>query len=109
MQFYRPLIMALIGLMLIGRLSLAEKPRTADDAVAEGNAMLTAKKYDAAIVAYTEAIQLDPKNAVAYAERGLAFLAKDKFPAPSPIARKPFGYNQMPARHIAFAALLTIV
>jgi tetratricopeptide (TPR) repeat protein len=41
----------------------------ADDLVNRGNAHADKKEYDRAIAAFTEAIQLDPRNAYAYNSR----------------------------------------
>ena len=50
----------------------------ADKAAAEklkaaGNAHMSAKKYDEAVKAYTDAIALDPTNAVFYSNRAAAY------------------------------------
>ena len=43
---------------------------------ATGNAQMSAKKYDDAIAAYTDAIALDPTNAVYYSNRAAAHTSK---------------------------------
>ena len=52
------------------------KCRSAKEAYEKGKACLDKKDYDAAIVAFTEAIRLDPKYAVAYYDRGTAYNGK---------------------------------
>lgn len=52
--------------------NLAETPTTADGLVEQGNMLLEAARYDEAIDRFTKAIALDPKNALAFADRGLA-------------------------------------
>ena len=54
---------------------------TADKAAAEklkatGNAQMSSKKYDDAIKSYTQAIALDPTNAVYYSNRAAAYSSK---------------------------------
>ncbi|RPD81654.1 TPR-like protein [Lentinus tigrinus ALCF2SS1-7] len=56
-------------------------PSAADKAAAEklkatGNAHMSAKKYDEAIRSYTQAIALDPTNAVYYSNRAAAYSSK---------------------------------
>lgn len=50
--------------------------KTAAQYKEEGNAALSAKKYDEAIAAYTEAISLDPKEHTYYSNRSAAYLSK---------------------------------
>ena len=56
-------------------------PSAADKAAAEklkatGNAQMSSKKYDDAIKSYTQAIALDPTNAVYYSNRAAAYSSK---------------------------------
>ena len=58
-------------------------PSAADKAAAEklkatGNSQMSAKKYDDAIKSYTEAIKLDPTNAVYYSNRAAAYSSKNE-------------------------------
>ncbi|TRM65670.1 hypothetical protein BD626DRAFT_535225 [Schizophyllum amplum] len=48
----------------------------ADKLKAEGNALMSAKKYDDAIAAYTRALALDPSNPVYYSNRAAAHSSK---------------------------------
>ncbi|KAF7306553.1 Hsc70 cochaperone [Mycena indigotica] len=48
----------------------------ADDYKANGNKLMSEKKYDQAIDAYTQAISLDPTNAVYYSNRAAAYSSK---------------------------------
>ena len=56
-------------------------PSAADKAAADkfkatGNAQMSAKKFDHAIKSYTQAIELDPTNAVYYSNRAAAYSSK---------------------------------
>jgi tetratricopeptide (TPR) repeat protein len=51
-------------------------PTTADEFVSRGNQLHTKGQYDAAIADFTHAIELKPDASYAYADRGLAYLAK---------------------------------
>lgn len=61
--------------------STSKAPTSEDRAKAEklkqeGNSMMTAKKYDEAIEAYTKAITLDGSNPVYYSNRAAAYSSK---------------------------------
>ena len=61
--------------------SVPKAPSAADKAGAEklkaaGNAHMSGKKYDEAVKAYTDAIALDPTNAVYYSNRAAAYSSK---------------------------------
>ncbi len=47
--------------------------RTKEQSIEEGNALFNAQRYEEAIAAYSHACKLDPKNAVAYNNRGSAY------------------------------------
>ena len=61
---------ALVGLLLFA--GGAAPPEPAAEALKKGNACIEKEDFDAAIVAFSEAIRLDPKSAQAYAGRGRA-------------------------------------
>ncbi len=50
----------------------AEDKAAAETFKAKGNTLMSGKKYDDAITAYTKAIDLDPINAVYYSNRAAA-------------------------------------
>ncbi|KAJ3558414.1 hypothetical protein NM688_g942 [Phlebia brevispora] len=54
----------------------AEDKAAAEKLKASGNSHMSAKSYDAAIESYTQAIQLDPTNAVYYSNRAAAYSSK---------------------------------
>lgn len=61
-------------------------PSSEDKAAAEkykasGNSLMSTKQYDAAIEAYTKAIELDPTNAVYYSNRAAAHSSKSSHAA----------------------------
>jgi tetratricopeptide (TPR) repeat protein len=53
-------------------------PTLAKEATKRGKASFDAGDYPAAIVSFTKAIDLDPNNAVAYCNRGMAYQAKSE-------------------------------
>lgn len=57
----------------------AEKKVTASQWYEQGNQFLNSKDYDKAVVAYTEAINLNPKNADAYSRRGLIYKMRKQY------------------------------
>ena len=61
----------LVAILLLP--SVAASADAATEAYEKGKACLDKKDYDAAIVAFTRAIQLDPNNAKAYNRRGIAY------------------------------------
>lgn len=54
----------------------AEDKAAADTFKAKGNSLMSTKKYDDAIAAYSKAIDLDPTNAVFYSNRAAAYSSK---------------------------------
>ncbi len=48
-------------------------PNSVDDFLNRGDDYLDEQAYDKAVADYTEAIRLDPENAVAYRTRGVAY------------------------------------
>jgi small glutamine-rich tetratricopeptide repeat-containing protein alpha len=59
----------------------AEDKAAADALKAEGNAHMTAKRYDQAIDAYTRAIGKDGSNAVFYSNRAAAHISLGDYPS----------------------------
>lgn len=57
----------------------AEDKAKADKLKAEGNSLMSAKKYDEAIAAYTEAIAIDGNNPIYYSNRAAAHASKSDF------------------------------
>ena len=62
---------ALAGLFLYSLFSC--QPTVAAGPFAKGNAFYRAGDYDSAVLAYSEAIRLEPHNAIAYEARGLVY------------------------------------
>ncbi|KAL1665523.1 putative stress-induced protein STI1 [Schizophyllum commune] len=60
----------------VKKAATAEEKAQADKLKAEGNSLMSAKKYDDAIEAYTKAIALDPSNPVYYSNRAAAYSSK---------------------------------
>ncbi|KAI0047823.1 TPR-like protein [Auriscalpium vulgare] len=54
----------------------ADDKAKAEKAKQQGNALMSSKKYDEAIAAYTEAIEIDPINAIYYSNRAAAYSSK---------------------------------
>jgi tetratricopeptide (TPR) repeat protein len=52
--------------------------QTADDWVNEGKALVAQGEYDAALLRYDMAIMLDPNNAIAWNEKGIALVEKSR-------------------------------
>ncbi len=46
--------------------NVAASAEAAKDAITKGDSLMEKADYDAAIAAFNEALQIDPKNAVAY-------------------------------------------
>lgn len=57
----------------------AEKKLTEAQWYEQGNQFLNSKAYDKAVVAYTETVNLNPKNADAYNRRGLIYKMKNQY------------------------------
>lgn len=57
----------------------AEDKSKADKLKAEGNALMSAKKYDEAIASYTKAITLDATNPIYFSNRAAAYASKSDF------------------------------
>jgi small glutamine-rich tetratricopeptide repeat-containing protein alpha len=66
----------------------AEDKAAADALKAEGNAHMTAKRYDQAIDAYTRAIGKDGSNAVFYSNRAAAHISLGDYPSAASDAEK---------------------
>ncbi|KAL1749084.1 putative stress-induced protein STI1 [Schizophyllum fasciatum] len=60
----------------VKKAATADEKAKADKLKAEGNSLMSAKKYDEAIEAYTKAIGLDPSNPVYYSNRAAAYSSK---------------------------------
>ena len=61
-----------------------EKHTTAEQLKAEGNALHLKGDHAAARSKYSEAIALDPENAILYANRAASYLALKQWVSPSP-------------------------
>ena len=59
--------------------NVAASADSATDAFERGKACLDKQDYDAAIIAFTEAIRLDPSNVLAYCNRGTAYWNKGEY------------------------------
>ena len=68
--FFRFLFIAVIGLMLSNNAAFAEANTTS--LTASGEVKLKAKDYTGAITDFTKALELNPKNAEAFLNRGYA-------------------------------------
>ena len=53
--------------------------KTADEYISQGKESLTAKQYDQAVTAFSEAINLNPQSIQAYNNRGIAYCNKRDF------------------------------
>jgi elongation factor Tu len=69
----------LVSLWLCSESTFAEKPIDADDYVEIGNEAFDIGEIDAAIAAYSKAIELDPGHAGAHNNRGLALREKGEY------------------------------
>ena len=67
-------MVALLGILLLPGVAASADP--AKDAMQKGKACFEKGDNDGAVAAYSEAIRLDPKNAEAYRERGVAYHEK---------------------------------
>ena len=65
-----------VMLIVVLMLPAAASADAAKDAYEKGKACLEKKDYDSAVTAFDEAIRLDPKNALAYCNRGFAHCKK---------------------------------
>jgi tetratricopeptide (TPR) repeat protein len=70
-------VAVLIAVLLLPNVAASADP--AKEAFEKGKSCLDKKHYDAAITAFTEAILLNPKDAVAYGNRGIAYRHKAKY------------------------------
>ncbi len=64
-------MVALIGVLLLPNVAASADP--AKEAFNKGKACYEKKDYDAAIIAFSEAIRLNPRNAEAYCNRGVVY------------------------------------
>ena len=77
-QLTASLVIALTAISL-QQLSTAAEPTPSAAAVARGNALRDKKQIAEAIAAYTEAIQADKNNAMAYVERATTYAEKGDY------------------------------
>jgi hypothetical protein len=69
------IVAVLVGMSIVMvRLSIADEPRSAAEAMKQGDQLREKGDLDGAIAAYTKAIELDPENALAGANRPLVTL-----------------------------------
>ncbi len=79
-----------------------------DEATKQGNLLRDKGDFDGAIAAFTEAIRLDPKNALPYYGRGRASRKKENWVRPSLTAPRPFGSIHNLPRHIGAEVMFTM-
>ena len=71
MNTFKSWASVLIAISLLPNVAVSADAAT--DAIAKGDSLMEKGDYDAAIAAFNEAIRIDPKNAVAYSDRGRAY------------------------------------
>jgi len=77
MNIRRWLAAVLVGMsLLMVRSSIGEDSKSAAEALKRGDSLGEKGDFDAAIVAYTEAIHLDGKKAEAFCARGRTYMLK---------------------------------
>ena len=72
------LIKPVIGALLATVMLVSGCISPAQEQVTKGDNFLKQKQWEDAIIAYTKAIEIDPNNAVAYNQRGLAYMYQVK-------------------------------
>lgn len=78
-KFGEGIDMTLTALLALPLVLLAQPGTVIGNPFEDGQAALDDQDYDRAIVKFTEAIRLDPKNAVAYVGRGRCFGCEKRF------------------------------
>lgn len=73
------ILFAILALFTPTTIVAAEKELTASQWYEQGNQFLDSKDYDKAVVAYTETVNLNPKNADAYNRRGIIYKMRNQY------------------------------